>query len=61
MQSVLFDIKEDAYLAGVRALGIVDKIITGPFWRVMEQKGKNSYECYLIYKYIVLVICTGAP
>lgn len=27
------------YQAGTRALGIVDKIITGPYWRVLEAKG----------------------
>jgi hypothetical protein len=25
--------------AGIRALGIVNKIITGPYWRVLEAKG----------------------
>ena len=27
-----------AHKAGVRALGITDKLITGPFWRLIEKK-----------------------
>ena len=30
------DISNKLYLAEVRALGIADKIVTGPFWRIVE-------------------------
>lgn len=37
LQLVAEDIVEPAYLAGVRALGILDKIVTGPFFRLTEK------------------------
>lgn len=37
LKCLLFDIQEPLYLAECRALGIVDKLITGPFWRLIEQ------------------------
>ena len=36
LQEVLSDLKVFHYVSGVRALGIVDKVITGPFWRYLE-------------------------
>ena len=36
LKSVEVDVKVTVYLAGVRVLGIVDKIITGPLWRLLE-------------------------
>ena len=36
LQLVAKDIVEPVYLAGVRALGILDKIVTGPFFRLTE-------------------------
>ena len=33
------DMTNDVQKAGVRALGIIDKLITGPFWRLIEKKG----------------------
>ena len=38
LQSVKFDIHESAYLAGCRALGIFDKLVTGPFWQLLESE-----------------------
>ena len=37
LRAVLEDISNDLFLAECRALGIVDKIITGPLWRVIEK------------------------
>ena len=39
LESIGFDINEPAFLAGARALGIIDKIITGPYWRLLEKNG----------------------
>jgi len=39
LKSVEFDISEKVYLAEIRALGIIDKILTGPMWRLFEQEG----------------------
>jgi E1A/CREB-binding protein len=36
LKAVQFDIQQKVYLAQIRALGMVDKIITGPFWRLVE-------------------------
>ena len=35
-QAVLKDITEAVNLAGIRALGILDKVVTGPFFRIAE-------------------------
>ena len=37
LQVVSRDIVELVYLAGVRALGILDKVVTGPFFRLTER------------------------
>ncbi|XP_065887842.1 uncharacterized protein [Dysidea avara] len=36
LQAVLSDLKVPQYIAGVKALGIIDKVVTGPFWRYLE-------------------------
>ena len=36
LKSVAFDIREPAFCSSIRALGIIDKLITGPFWRLIE-------------------------
>ena len=35
--SVLNDLKTPSLIAGCRALGLIDKIITGPLWRKLEE------------------------
>ena len=37
LQAVGKDVKEKIYLAGARALGIIDKICTGPFYRLLSE------------------------
>ncbi|CAL4110248.1 unnamed protein product, partial [Meganyctiphanes norvegica] len=36
-KSISFDICEKAYISSLRALGIIDKVITGPFWRIIKK------------------------
>ncbi|XP_052225068.1 uncharacterized protein LOC127840695 [Dreissena polymorpha] len=36
LASVLHDLKEDFFVAGCKALGLVSKLITTPFWNVLE-------------------------
>ena len=36
LRAVLSDIQVLEYLAGCRALGLVNKVITGPLWRILE-------------------------
>jgi E1A/CREB-binding protein len=39
LKAVAEDMSNVVNQAGIRALGIVNKIITGPYWRVLEAKG----------------------
>ena len=36
LQAVLTDLQSDTNIAGCKALGIIDKIVTGPFWRQLK-------------------------
>ena len=36
LRAVLSDIQVPEYLAGCKALGLVNKIVTGPLWRILE-------------------------
>ena len=38
LQAVLADVSVPEFLAGCRALGLVDKLITGPLWRLLKDK-----------------------
>ena len=44
LQAVLADLRIPQYTAGCKALGIVDKLITGPFWRHMESSERSVLE-----------------
>ena len=37
LQSVLADLKEPTYLSGCRALGLIDKLVSGPLWRKLQE------------------------
>ena len=39
LKSIEYDINEKVYLAEIRVLGIIDKIITGPMWRLFASEG----------------------
>ncbi|VDI51116.1 Hypothetical predicted protein [Mytilus galloprovincialis] len=39
LKSVLFDIKAKVFIAGSRAMGMLDKLVTAPFWKILEQEG----------------------
>lgn len=41
LRAIVVDAQERAFLAGVRALGIIDKTVTGPFWRLLNTAGFN--------------------
>ena len=36
LQAVLNDLKSPLYIAGCRALGLIDKVVTGPLWRKIQ-------------------------
>lgn len=37
LNSVLKDIKNSVFLSGSRALGLIDKIVTGPLWQKLQE------------------------
>lgn len=38
LKTVSADLSVSEYLAGCKALGIINKVVTGPLWRVLECK-----------------------
>ena len=53
LKAVLADVRVPEFLAGCKALGLINKIVTGPLWRVIESKDvsildMNSYYCRLL-------------
>jgi hypothetical protein len=41
LQSILHDLKIQEYLAGVKALGLISKLLTCPLWHLLEDKFVN--------------------
>ena len=46
------DLQEPMYLAGCRALGLVDKIITGPLWRKLQESSMSVLKMSEVYSNI---------
>jgi hypothetical protein len=38
LKSVLRDLQEDFFIAGLKALGLISKIVTTPLWNILENK-----------------------
>ena len=36
LKAILEDASNELYIAGCRALGLIDKLVTGPLWRILE-------------------------
>ena len=51
LSAVYFDLSEPAYIVGCRALGLVNKFLTGPLWRLLV-KIKNILELNKYYQRI---------
>ncbi len=49
LQAVLSDLRVPQYIAGCKALGIIDKIVTGPFWRKLESSTVSILEMSTVY------------
>ena len=49
LQAVLSDLSVPKYIAGCKALGIIDKIVTGPFWRHPVHSGVTILEMSSTY------------
>lgn len=41
LECVLKDLKNPAFISGCRALGLIDKIVTGPLWRKLEESSTS--------------------
>ena len=53
LQSVLHDLKTPEYLAGVKALGLISRLVTSPLWRLLEAKDIHIFRMNKHYKDLV--------
>ena len=49
LQAVLTDLRTPHLLSGCRALGIIDKVVTGPFWRYLQSSSKSILQMSNVY------------
>lgn len=49
LQAVLADPQKPVYTAGCRALGLTDKVITGPLWRKMKESLVSVFQMGVVY------------
>jgi E1A/CREB-binding protein len=52
VSSVYNYVNNPVYLAGCRALGIIDKLLTGPLWRIIENEEHilDLNDTWLVFK-----------
>lgn len=53
LQSILHDLKIQEYLAGVKALGLISKLLTCPLWHLLEDKSVNILDMNEKYQQLV--------
>lgn len=53
LQAVLSDLETDHLVTGCRALGIIDKLITGPFWRYLQLSNVSILEMSDLYSTMI--------
>ena len=49
LQAVLADLKNPVYMAGCRALGLIDKVVTGPLWRKLKDPSTSVLKMSHVY------------
>ena len=49
LKSVLRDLKNPLFISGCRALGLVDKVITGPLWRKIQESSISVLQMGTVY------------
>ena len=49
LKSVLRDLKNPLFISGCRALGLVDKVITGPLWRKIQESSISVLQMGSVY------------
>ena len=52
LQAVLSDLKQPFIIAGCRALGLIDKIVTGPLWRKLIESPSSILQMSSVYSRI---------
>ena len=57
LKAIMTDIEVSEYLAGCRALGLVNKIITAPLWRVMESDSRDTSILDMNRRFETLLAC----
>ena len=50
LRAVLTDVQVPENLAGCKALGLINKIVTGPLWRVIESKDVSILDINIHYR-----------
>ena len=53
LQAVLSDLKVPSYIAACKALGVIDKIVTGRFWRLLQTSTVSILEMGNVYMKMV--------
>ena len=53
LRTVLVDVQVPEFIAGCKALGLVNKLITGPLWRVIESKDLSILDMNCRYQLLV--------
>ena len=49
LQAVLADLRDPVCIAGCRALGLIDKVVTGPLWRKLSESSISVLEMGSVY------------
>ena len=49
MQAILAHLKNPVYTAGCRALGLIDKVVTGPLWRKLKDPSISVLKMRHVY------------
>jgi len=49
LQSVRADLNNPCYMLGCRALGLVDKVVTGPLWRKLQESSLSVLDMGTVY------------
>ena len=49
LQAILVDLKNPVYMAGCRALGLIDKVVTGPLWRKLKDPSISVLKLSHVY------------
>ena len=49
LKAVLNDLKNPLYIAGCRAFGLIDKVVTGPLWKKIQDSSVSVLDMGPVY------------